>query len=117
MELYISLLNCIACLGVILLHANGIFWSHPTGLLWTSSNFIETFFYWPVPIFFMISGATLMNYRESYYTILFLKNRIKKTVVPCLFWSVVAGIFIAYVTETPLDLNFIHIVDNNFNTR
>lgn len=117
MELYISLLNCIACLGVILLHANGIFWSHPTGLLWTSSNFIETFFYWPVPIFFMISGATLMNYRERYSTIVFLKKRIKKTVVPFLFWSVVAGIFMAYVTETPMDLNFLHIVDNTFNTR
>ena len=117
MELYISLLNCIACLGVILLHANGIFWSHPTGLLWTSSNFIETFFCWPVPIFFMISGATLMNYRERYSTIVFLKKRIKKTVVPFLFWSVVAGIFMAYVTETPMDLNFLHIVDNTFNTR
>lgn len=26
MKLYISVLNCIACLGVIFLHANSIFW-------------------------------------------------------------------------------------------
>ena len=51
MKLYISVLNCIACLGVIFLHANSIFWGHPTGFLWTSANFIETFFYWPVPVF------------------------------------------------------------------
>ena len=103
MKLYISVLNCIACLGVIFLHANIIFWGHPTGFLWTSANFIETFFYWPVPVFFMISGATLMNYRKRYSTIEFLKKRISKTVVPFLFWSIVAGLFMAKITKTPID--------------
>lgn len=117
MELYISFLNCIACIGVVFLHANSIFWSHPTGFLWTSANFIETFFYWPVPIFFMISGATLMNYRERYSTISFLKRRISKTVIPFMFWSMVAGIFMAYTSKTPMDWNILHIIDNIFNTR
>lgn len=117
MELYISVLNCIACLGVIFLHANSIFWSHPIGLLWTSANFIETFFYWPVPVFFMISGATLMKYRERYSTTKFLKRRINKTVVPFLFWSIVAGVFMARITGTSMDWNVLHIIDNIFNTR
>lgn len=117
MKLYISVLNCIACLGVIFLHANSIFWGHPTGFLWTSANFIETFFYWPVPVFFMISGATLMNYRKRYSTIEFLKKRISKTVVPFLFWSIVAGLFMAKITKTPMDRDIIHIIDNIFNTR
>lgn len=117
MELYISFLNCIACIGVVFLHANSIFWSHPTGSLWTSANFIETFFYWPVPIFFMISGATLMNYRERYSTISFLKRRISKTVIPFMFWNVVAGIFMAYTSKTSMDWNILHISDNIFNTR
>ena len=77
MKLYISVLNCVSCVAVVLLHTNGIFWSHPSGELWISANFIETYFYWAVPIFFMISGATLMDYRERYTTAEFYKNRIK----------------------------------------
>ena len=93
MKLYISVLNCVSCVAVVLLHTNGIFWSHPSGELWISANFIETYFYWAVPIFFMISGATLMDYRERYTTAEFYKNRIKKTVVPFVFWSLISGMF------------------------
>ena len=31
MKLYISVLNCVSCVAVVLLHTNGIFWSHPSG--------------------------------------------------------------------------------------
>lgn len=117
MKLYISILNCVACFAVIMLHANGIFWSHPTGKLWISANFIETFFYWAVPIFFMISGATLMNYRERYTTKDFIKKRILKTVIPFVFWSIMAGIFMAHISNTQMDWNVIHVIDNIFNTR
>lgn len=117
MKLYISVLNCVSCVAVVLLHTNGIFWSHPSGELWISANFIETYFYWAVPIFFMISGATLMDYRERYTTAEFYKNRIKKTVVPFVFWSLISGMFMAYISEVPMDWNIIHIIDNTFNTR
>lgn len=65
----------------------------------------------------MISGATLMNYRERYSTFVFLKKRISKTAIPFLFWSIVAGLFMAHITKTPMDWNILHIVDNIFNTR
>ena len=67
-KLYIAILNILACQSVIILHANGVFWSHPSGSLWITSNFLETFFYPAVPIFFMISGATLLDYRQRYGT-------------------------------------------------
>ena len=60
-KLYISVANVFACISVIILHANGIFWTRPSGRLWITSNFLETIFYWPVPIFFMLSGVTLDN--------------------------------------------------------
>jgi surface polysaccharide O-acyltransferase-like enzyme len=62
---YIAALNVLGALGVVLLHANNVFWSRPKGTLWLSANLIETFFYWPVPIFFMITGATLIDYLKS----------------------------------------------------
>jgi len=88
--MYITMLNITACFGVVMLHTNGIFWSHPKGVTWITSNFIETFMYWPVPIFFMISGATLFEYRKRYSTKVFMKKRLLKTLIPFIFWSIIA---------------------------
>lgn len=77
-KLYISVINVIACLGVVILHANGIFWQHPSGFLWISANFLETFFYWSVPLFFMITGATLIDYNKRYSTTAFFSEADQK---------------------------------------
>ena len=90
---WISAANVFACLGVIILHCNSIFWSFPKGFTWYTANFLETFFYWPVPVFFMISGATSINYRERYSTGTFLVKRFKRTLIPFFFWSIVAMLF------------------------
>lgn len=83
-KLYISVINVIACLGVVILHANGIFWQHPSGLLWISANFLETFFYWSVPLFFMITGVTLIDYNKRYSTTVFFSVDLKRQL--CLFY-------------------------------
>ena len=116
-KLYIAILNILACQSVIILHANGVFWSHPSGSLWITSNFLETFFYPAVPIFFMISGATLLDYRQRYGTKEFLKRRFKKTGIPFLVWSMLACFFISYANNVPVDWNPLHIIDNIENTR
>lgn len=79
-----------------MLHANGVFWRHPTGRLWITSSFIECFFYFAVPIFFMISGATLMNYRARYNSKEYLIKRAKRTLIPYLFWSFFAFLFLTF---------------------
>ncbi|MDD5922430.1 MAG: acyltransferase family protein, partial [Eubacteriales bacterium] len=84
---WISAANVFATLAVVFLHCNGVFWTFPKGRLWYSSNFIETFFYWGVPVFFMISGATLMDYRRKYSTSHFLKKRFNRTFIPFIIWS------------------------------
>lgn len=66
--LYIDVLIVLSCISVVLLHANGIFWLHPNGALWISSNIIESVFYFAVPVFFMISGLTLIDYNKRYST-------------------------------------------------
>lgn len=89
---FIDTLTILSCIAVVYLHANGVFWSHPSGRLWLTSNFIESFFYFAVPVFFMISGATLMEYRNRYSTNTFVKKRLKRAFVPFLFWSFIAFI-------------------------
>lgn len=44
--------------------------------------------YWAVPVFMMLSGATLMNYREKYDTKTFFKKRFIKVLIPFIFWAV-----------------------------
>ena len=43
--LYIDVLKVFAALGVVLLHANHVFWEGPSSPAWVSANLIETLFY------------------------------------------------------------------------
>lgn len=87
---YFDLLNICACFCVICLHCNNVVHYLYSNLrVWYQALAIETICYWAVPIFFMLSGATLLNYRERYSTKTFFKKRFFKTMIPWLFWSVV----------------------------
>ena len=91
---YIDALNVCATLCVIFLHSNYCVWEGPAGASWPSAIFIETFCYWAVPIFFMISGATLIDYRDRMSTKEFFSRRFNKTVIPWLAWSVIGLLFL-----------------------
>ncbi len=115
--LYFSILNIVACFGVIMLHCNSAaFWGFEKSKTWISGNLIETLFYFPVPIFFMLSGATLLNYRKRYSTKAFLAKRFQKTLIPFLFWSIIA-LFYSILVSGATDWNPLHIVSNILNTR
>lgn len=90
---YITILTVLSSFAVMMLHFNGVFWSHPEGSLWISSNIIETVFYFAVPVFFMITGCTLIDYRERYSTRTFFRKRFARTVLPFVVWSFVAYLF------------------------
>lgn len=87
--LYFDVLNIAACFAVIFLHHNGIVHGFTNTLAWRESLIVECAFYWAVPIFLMLSGANLLNYRSKYSTSEFFKKRIIRTVIPWLFWSIV----------------------------
>lgn len=84
---YIDILNIIACFCVVCMHCNG--WIHKfiKDDLWGARVLIEVVCYFAVPVFFMLSGATLLNYHQRYSTAEFYKKRFIRTVVPYLFWS------------------------------
>lgn len=87
---YLSVLNFISCFAVIALHVNGGFWVYSNTRSWMYANIIESLFYFAVPIFFMITGATLLDYKRKYSTSIFLKKRFFKTVIPFFVWSIVS---------------------------
>jgi surface polysaccharide O-acyltransferase-like enzyme len=123
---YISMINVIAAVSVVILHANVSFWLDVSKPYWDLANVIESVFYFAVPVFFMMSGATLIDYRDRCSTKEYFAKRIKKTVIPFLAWSVV-GLLWAYrkvlwamLTGQPnngLDWTFQSVFDGILNTR
>lgn len=88
--IYFDVLNIIACFAVLALHHNGIVHNYDVNTLaWKQALAFEVIFYWAVPIFFMLSGATLLGYRSKYTTKQFFLKRVSKAVVPFLLWSLI----------------------------
>ena len=109
---YIDYLNVLACLAVVIEHCNGCFWHFADARFWKTSVFIQTTFYWPIPIFFMITGILLLNYRKKYDTKTFFKKRILRTFIPFLFWSVFVIVLKTEVGAIQLgDISFTFIID------
>ena len=94
---YFDCLNIAACFSVIALHCNQMVHTWQPGKNWLFALLIEVLFYWAVPIFLMLTGATLMRYRDRYDTKTFLSKRIKRTVIPFVAWSFIW--FLLYSTR------------------
>jgi len=93
---YINLLNVLATFAVVCLHVNN-FWSFNASN-WPYYNFVESLCYFAVPVFAMISGATLIDYREKYDTKTFFKRRFLRVLVPYLIFSLIFIIY-EYLTK------------------
>ena len=104
--LYFDILNIISCISVIFLHHNGLVHKYTANLRgpWSQALLVEVFCFFAVPIFLMISGSTLMDYRKRYDTRTFFKKRLTRVLTPFIIWSVIT-FFIAilkgkYVIES-----------------
>ena len=73
--IYLDILNIIACIAVLYLHCNGGVHSFSNTRLWKECLIIEVLCYFAVPIFVMLSGATLLRYRERYSTKIYFYKR------------------------------------------
>ena len=101
--IYFYILNIIAIISVIAMHCNGIVHGNPATRAWNTSLIIECICYFAVPLFCMLSGATLMGYRKKYNTKTFFKKRVLKVVIPFIFW--VIAMFIWKIQTKQLDIN------------
>lgn len=51
-----------------------MFWIFSKARYWLTANVIECVFYFAVPVFFMITGATLLDYNEKYNLSVFFQK-------------------------------------------
>ena len=99
---YLDILNIIAVFAVVLLHTSDYAFDFvPNDSIWYFSVFIQVLFIWAVPIFFMISGANLLNYRERYDTKTFLKKRAFRVLLPFVTWSIIWYVWNHFVLGSP----------------
>ena len=89
--LYFDVLRAIAPIFVVFIHAVVTF--RPQN---TTNHVIQEFGRWAVPIFFMISGALLINPKKKFDTKTFYLKNIKRLVV-CLFaWSAIYALLYTF---------------------
>jgi len=93
--LYFDVLNVIAILAVIFLHHNGLVHQYSPGVAgpWSKALIVEVVAFFAVPIFLMLSGATLMDYRKRYDTRTFFKKRFSRVLIPFVIWSVITFVY------------------------
>jgi len=87
---YYDVLNVLAAICVVWIHFGNGFHYYSATTEWQWCLIIQVSCYWAVPVFFMLTGATLMDYPRKYSTREFFRRRIKRTLIPYLFFGVVA---------------------------
>ena len=110
----ISLASVVSAIAVVILHTNGVFWQFSaTERYWFTVNIIECVFYFSVPVFLMITGATLLSFYDRYGIKEYCKRRFNKTVIPYLFWSLVGILFCVYYEKSilPEELSVVYIAN------
>lgn len=116
--LYIDMLNIFAALSVVWIHfGNEIHW-YDGSAAWKMCVPIQVLAYWAVPVFFMISGATLMNYRQKYSTKVFFERRIIRGLMPYLIWGGIMMIIYrenVFVEEAGIKRNVATVINSYIN--
>lgn len=83
-----DILTILACLMVVFFHTNGIIYTYSDTLSWKISVVERCIVYSAIPIFFMLTGAKLMGYRNRYSTKEYAQKRLQRIGIPFLFWNV-----------------------------
>lgn len=93
--IYIDILRIFAAFAVIMLHTSAKFLSKmaENNVHFLQGNLFDSATRWCVPIFFMISGALLLNSKRDFNLTFFLKKRFSKILIPFLFFSVFYYLF------------------------
>ena len=96
---YLSLASVVSIVAVVLIHVNSLFfWDFEGTEDWWIANLVETCMRFAVPVFFMSSGANLIDYSERYSTKEFFRKRYMKIGIPFLVWSCMFGFLYTIMT-------------------
>lgn len=110
----ISFLRILATFSVIIIHVSGSLvekFGEISMFDWNVANFFDSISRYSVPMFFMISGALLLN--KDYELMDFLKKRFGKIIPPFLIWSLIYSLLNRYIFKNEL-FNIVKIVKDIF---
>ncbi len=88
-----DVLTILACLMVVFFHTNGILYTYSDTLSWKISVVERCVVYSAIPIFFMLTGAKLMNYRNRCSTKEYAKKRVQRLLIPFIFWNILYMVY------------------------
>lgn len=102
--IYFDFLRALAIVAVIMLHS-AAYLTYQKGQIpsswWYTAVAFVAINKWAVPVFFMISGALLLN-REPESIRQFLRKRFARVAIPLAFWTVVYGLWVHYRSHESL---------------
>lgn len=115
----ISLVSVICSIAVVYMHLCGFHGiQQQLTPSWILSLIIEKVFVFAVPVFFMISGTTLLDYTDRYDDITFFKKRIKKVLIPWIAWSFISFLYCFIFNRDEIgSLNLLDIFDCIINNK
>lgn len=107
----IDILRIVACFFVVIRHVTDSFTNQINYIDYRIVPIIHSITYTALPIFFIITGWFLLEYKEETYKTFFNK-RLKKILIPFLFWSAIYAITLKILNPNS-HLNFIKALLNN----
>ncbi len=108
---YISLASVLSAIAVVFLHANECAGNFSFARYWFTANIIHSIFIFAVPLFFMISGAMLLDFNKKYDLKTYFSKRISKTIIPYIFWTVIGVLFQFYYLNSISNLDLMFIIN------
>lgn len=93
---YFDVLRVICAFAVVLLHSNVGLWTFSYDSYWLEATAVQMTLFFAVPCFIMISGALLIDYPNRYTTKVFLKKRVKKTLIPYTAWCLIGIVYLIF---------------------
>lgn len=108
--IWADLLKIFAIYGVIIIHSSAPYLVQydKRETYWWAGNLYDSFYRWCIPIFFMLSGAFILEQVQKESVRHFLLKRFKRICVPFLFWS--ALYFLWRVSVNKEQISFIDIL-------
>ncbi len=96
---FMDVLNVVAIFAVVLLHSSLNIDKMQLDTAWNVALVYQCVAIFAVPVFFMVSGANLLGYRERYDTKTFFKKRFSRVVLTLVIWSAVMFCLLCFCSD------------------
>lgn len=98
-RLYATYIRAIAACAVVQMHSIGTYLyqynpATPTDVYFVTSDIFYSFCRWATPFFIMISGALQLRVSRTEPTLVFIKKRLQRVLVPFAFWGTVYALYL-----------------------